>query len=94
MPILEAQLKTALWIAEENLPNRKFLKLIDRQLSNGAAIFSNKKGIYSNHQAPATFQKYIADVLKETAMVRISLNLGIAHLLDVYPQKTLCTLYL
>ena len=71
MPILEAQISTAMWLAEENLPNRKYVRLIDLQLANGASVFSNKKGIYTNHQAPATFQKYIADVLKETALVRI-----------------------
>ena len=71
LPVLEAQIQTAMWLAEENLPNRKFLKLIDLQLANGASAFSNKKGIYTNHQAPATFQKYIAEVLKESALVRI-----------------------
>ena len=45
LPVLEAQIQTAMWLAEENLPNRKFLKLIDLQLANGASAFSNKKGI-------------------------------------------------
>ena len=57
MPILDAQIRTAAFLAEQNLPNRKFLKLIDLQLANGASVFLNKKGIYTNHQAPASMQK-------------------------------------
>ena len=71
MPILEAQIRTAAFLAQENLSNRKFLKLIDLQLANGASVFLDKKGIYTNHQAPAIMQKYVANVLKDTAVVRI-----------------------
>ena len=33
LPVLEAQLKTATVMAEENIPNRKFLTLIDLQVN-------------------------------------------------------------
>lgn len=33
LPVLEAQLKTATAMAEENIPNRKFLTLIDMQVN-------------------------------------------------------------
>ena len=51
MPILEAQIRTAAFLAQENLSNIKFLKLIDLQLANGASVFLDKRGIYTNHQA-------------------------------------------
>ena len=71
LPILDAQIRTAAFLAEENLPNRKFHKLIDMQFANGASVFLDKKGIYTNHQAPALMQKYVSNVLKDTAIVRI-----------------------
>ena len=33
LPVLEAQLQTATVMAEENIPNRKFLTLIDLQVN-------------------------------------------------------------
>ena len=64
IPVVEAQLRTAMYLAEENLPNRKFLSLIDLQIGNGANAFEDKKGLFTNHQAVSTsnFQKYIANV--------------------------------
>jgi hypothetical protein len=45
MPNLEAQIRAAMFIAEQNKPNQKFLNLIDLQISNGASVFSDKKAI-------------------------------------------------
>ena len=41
LPVLEAQIRTALFIAENNLSNRRYLNLIDLQLANGASVFSS-----------------------------------------------------
>ncbi|XP_069107881.1 uncharacterized protein C17orf113-like [Argopecten irradians] len=85
LPILEAQLKTALFLAKENIANRKFLSLIDLQISNGSTVFQkassagqssattsmSSRGIYTNHQAPADMQKALADVLREMTIVRV-----------------------
>ena len=91
-PILEAQMRTAAVIAEENMANRKFLKLIDLQLSNGASVFLDKKGIYTNHQAPALMQKYMASVLKDTAIVRIRdspyIGIMVDESLDIATNKS------
>ena len=93
MPILDAQIRTAAFLAEQNLPNRKFLKLIDLQLANGASVFLDKKGIYTNHQAPASMQKYVANVLKDTALVRIRdspyLGIMVDESLDIATNKKL-----
>lgn len=82
LPVLEAQIKTAIFLAQENLPNRKFIKLIDLQLSNGSTAFDEKKGILTNHQAASTFQEYAANVLRSHALVRIKNSPFIGIMLD------------
>ena len=81
LPVLEAQIRTALFIAENNLSNRRYLNLIDLQLANGASVFSSK-GIYTNNQAASSFQKYIANVLVDTVVVRLKNSPFIGIMLD------------
>ncbi|XP_006813844.1 uncharacterized protein C17orf113-like [Saccoglossus kowalevskii] len=93
MPMLESQLRTAAWMAEQNIANNKFLPLIDLQIANGSSHFTDRKGIYTNHQAPATMQEYMAKVLKEMAIVRIKdspfLGIMVDESLDIATNKKL-----
>lgn len=82
LPLLEAQLKTALFLAENNISNNKYMCLIDLQLSNGASVFKEKQGLFTNHQAPAIFQKYISNVLTDTVIVRLKNSPFIGLMLD------------
>ncbi|XP_060599728.1 uncharacterized protein C17orf113-like [Ruditapes philippinarum] len=95
-PILEAQLRTALYMAKENIANRKFLSLIDLQISNAHIFYNssvkettdpdlgNRKpsGILRNHQAVMHMQQYLADVLQEMALIRIKNSPYIGIMVD------------
>lgn len=70
---LIAQLRTALFMAKENIPDRKFGALVDLQLSNGATAFhsesgSAKCGIYTSHHAVSDMQKALASIAKENVI--------------------------
>lgn len=48
LPLLEAQIRTATMMAEENIPNRKFLKLIDLQVNFHDSFFFKENKLSCN----------------------------------------------
>ncbi|XP_053406543.1 uncharacterized protein C17orf113-like [Mercenaria mercenaria] len=105
LPILEAQLRTALYMASENIANRKFLSMIHLQIANTHRFAASAgtsmdpverqhvKGIYTNHQTPAKLQGYLANVLQEMAIVRIHnspfIGIMVDESLDIATTKKL-----